>query len=211
MLDKNFIGEQPFQEDTASATDFVGVDIESQVDLKGSPNLGKFKSVEELLKAYNNLHGEFTKKCQALNEALREKQNVDNTETVPAYESSDWQKSVDEFLIRYPQAKGFSKEIANVITSDKDLKFCQNSLELAFCKVLENENSRLNNLLNDDEYLLRNLNEKSKESIIKEYLSQINNNSPALITSKGGNNVVATYKKPLSVNEAGELAKKLFK
>ena len=211
MLEKNINGEQPIQEDTASATDVVGVDNVSQVDLEGSPKLGKFKNVDELIKAYNNLQGEFTKKCQALNDILKKKDSIDNVQNTPIYELSDWQESVDRFLENYPQAKAFSKEIADVIASDKDLGYKPNSLELAFCKVLENENFRLNTLLNDNEFILKNLNEKGKELIVKEYLSQINNNSPALITSKGGNNIVATYKKPLSVNEAGELAKKLFK
>lgn len=211
MLNEFLNGEQPFQEDAASAADVVGVDNVSQVDLEGSPKLGKFKNVEELIKSYNNLQSEFTKKCQTLNDVLKQKGNVDNVENTPTHELDDWQQVVDNFLIKYPQAKSFSKEIANVISSDKDLMSKQNSLELAFCKVLENENIRLNSLLNDNEYIVKNLSNENKEKIVKEYLSQINNNSPVLITSKGGNNVVATYKKPLSVNEAGELAKKLFK
>ena len=211
MRDNNLDGEQLSLSQSASATDFVGFDNVSQDDFGSSPNLGKFKNVEQLLKAYNNLQSEFTKKCQAFNELLKERNEVDNVNITPTFEKEDWQTKVDNFLQRYPQAKKFSKQIAEVISSDKDLIYSSNSLEMAFCKVMEDENFRLNNLINDKDFIVKNIDEDSKKSILNEYLSQINNNSPALINSKGGNNIVATYRKPLSVIEAGELAKKMFK
>ena len=40
--------------------------LEQPIEKQGSNNFGKFKDVESLLKAYNNLESEFTKKSQKL-------------------------------------------------------------------------------------------------------------------------------------------------
>jgi type I restriction-modification system DNA methylase subunit len=53
--------------------------------------------------------------------------------------------------------------------------------------------------------------ETAKDDIVKEYLKEVNFNTPFLFGSQSGSNVVATNKRPMSVNEAGEMAKKLFK
>lgn len=206
MIDEKLIGEQPSPEDATSATN-VGFDNVSPDSQEGSL-LGKFKDVESLMKAYNNLHSEFTKKCQTLNELLRENKNVDNA-IAPTFENNNWQENVDKFLKTHPQAKSFTKQITEEISSDKVFYSGENSLEIAYSKVLEKENSRLADALNG-ENLLNLINEETKEQIINDYLKQVNS-SPFLITSKGGNNVVTSYKKPYSVNEAGEMAKKLFK
>ena len=206
MIEEKNIGEQPSLDVATSATD-VGINETSPVSLEGSP-LGKFKDVDSLLKAYNNLHSEFTKKCQAFNELKRSQDNNDNAK--PLFESENWQQKVDEFLKLRPQAKFFTKQIAEEIASDKILQTQQNSLEIAYSNVLEKENKQLKNNLNT-ENLLELLSEKDKEKIISEYLSKINCESPFLMSSRGGNNIVSSYKKPSSVNEAGEMAKKIFK
>lgn len=202
--------EQLSSDYVASATDSVGIDNLSVDNHESSLNLGKFKSVEELMKAYNNLQSEFTKKCQLLNDLVKEKSDnvLHNT---PDNESFDWQQIVDTFLIKHPQAKEFSKEIADVITSDKELMNNQNSLEIAYGRVLENDNNRLKKLLKDEKYIETHITENIKQEILKNYLSQVNNNSPFLMNSKGGNNITTSYKKPISVIEAGEMAKKIFK
>lgn len=210
MEEKNY-GEQLSNHYTTSATDSVGFENASLENVEGSPSLGKFKNVDELLKAYNSLQSEFTKKCQSLNEVLKKKEEIDNACKTPIYESNDWQTQVDNFLKRCPQAKDFSKQIAELVISDKDLICNQNSLELAYGKVMEKENSRLNNLLNDKDYLIQTLDQQDREKIVKDYLNRINNNVPSLMNSKNGNNVMASYKRPNSVGEAGEMAKKLFK
>ena len=206
MIEEKFNGEQPELDVATSATN-VGIDNASQASLEGSP-LGKFKDVESLLKAYNNLHSEFTKKCQAFNELKRMHENDDNVK--PLFECEDWQSKVDEFLKNRPQAKAFTKQIAEEIASDKILHTMQNSLEMAYSIVLEKENERLKKSLSGEQ-LITNLSDKDKEAIVAEYLNKINHNSPFLMSSRGGNNIVSSYKKPSSVNEAGEMAKKIFK
>ena len=207
MEEKEKFGEQP--NDVATSATNVGIDNVSQ-DSQGSP-LGKFKDVESLLKAYNNLQSEFTKKCQTLNELLKEQQKEDNVTNAPQYVDDSWQKNVDEFFKIHPAAKIHTKAIADVLASDKVIANSNNSLGLAYSTVLENENKKLNSLLNDKERIFNQITPEIKEKIISEYLKGINKNSPFLLTSSGGNNIVSTYKKPINIIEAGEMAKKIFK
>lgn len=206
MKEKDIFGEQPISDDATSATS-VGFDNVSPDNPAGSP-IGKFKDVESLYKSYSNLQSEFTKKCQAYNELLKEKENSDNVNTTPQYEQENWQISVDNFLNKYPQAKKYSKEIANVLSSDKDNHI---SLEMAYSMVLEEENQKLTSILSDEKHIVQAISPKIKEDIVKQYLKEVNLKSPFLFGSESGSNVVATYKRPMSVNEAGEMAKKLFK
>lgn len=207
MSEEKIFGEQPSLDVATSATD-VGIDTLSPASLEGSP-LGKFKDVESLLTAYNNLQSEFTKKCQALNEIKKAQENDDNAKA-PLFERNNWQAEVDEFLKAHPQAKPFTREIAETIASDKILHTNKNSLEIAYSSVLEKENNRLKDMLKSDN-VISSLSETDKEKIVTEYINKINHQSPFLMSSKGGNNIVSSYKKPNSVNEAGEMAKKIFK
>lgn len=206
MNNNEIFGEQPVIDDATSATT-VGFDNESPDNQQGSP-IGKFKDVETLYKSYNSLQSEFTKKCQAYNELLKEK-SCDNVEKTPQYEQENWQEKVDIFLKKYPQAKKYSKEIANIISSDKD-KY-DISLEMAYSRVLEEENKKLTFILNDEKHIVNAITPEIKEKIVKQYLKEVNLNTPFLFGSESGSNVIAAYKRPMSVNEAGEMAKKLFK
>ena len=47
-----------------------GAPAPTQTDNEASASVGKFANSDELLKAYNHLEAEFTKKCQQLKEAL---------------------------------------------------------------------------------------------------------------------------------------------
>lgn len=208
MLDELKNGEQLSSDYTTSATG-VGFDNLSYGNHDGSPIDGKFKTVDELIKAYESLQSEFTKKCQALSE-LKKNNESDNAPSVPPYENSDWQEKVDEFLLNHPLAKKFSREISEIISSDKVLGGAQNSLEVAYGKVLEKENEKLNNRLNDNEFAINSLSDSDKEKIVKDYLKKVSL-SPNLMTSKGGNTIASSYKKPTTVFEAGEMAKKIFK
>ena len=63
---------------------------------------GKFKSAEELLKAYNALEGEFTKRSQKLSEY--EKKSAE----------PDWESKVNKFVGKYPIAEKYVKHLTSV-------------------------------------------------------------------------------------------------
>lgn len=201
------IGEQPYLEDATSATD-VGIDYVSPDSQDGSP-LGKFKNVESLLEAYNNLHSEFTKKCQAFNE-LKKQLSCDNVDKTPQFAKENWQNKVDEFLKLHPSAKNHSKLIADMLSSDKELASSEYSLEVAYARVLEDENKKLTSCMSDENYILNSITPNIKDKIVREYLKEVNKNMPFLINSKGGTNVITSYKKPTNMLEAKEMATKIF-
>lgn len=198
------IGEQPNHEATLTAA--ADVENESTGLREGSP-LGKFKSSESLLSSYNALQVEFTKKCQQLSELTKQKNDNANT---PFFETDGWQQKLDDFFTKNPKAKEFSKEIANVIVGDKEIANGKSPLEMAYAVVLENNYTSLLNNVNNDEFLLEKLSKTAKETILNNYLKELNN-SPFLMTGTKGNVVATGCNAPKNVYEAGEMAKKMFK
>ena len=71
---------------------------------KGEVSLGKFKDTESLVKAYNSLQAEFTKRCQRLKElesvALNSK-NVTQEDVAPTNRQGITDKEKDEILKEY--------------------------------------------------------------------------------------------------------------
>lgn len=63
----------------------------------------RFKTPDELLKAYECLEKEFTKRSQKL-KAL-EKELSEKAPSNVAYAQNDWQQKVDDFLNRVPKSR----------------------------------------------------------------------------------------------------------
>ena len=118
---------------------------------------------------------------------------------------------MDKFFETYPNAKQHAKAMANWLASDKTIINSNSSLAEAYSAVLEDENKRLNYIINDKNRVIEMIGPEVKEKIINDYLKGLNKTSPFLIASKGGNDVIASYKKPINMKEAGEMAKKIFK
>lgn len=215
----------------------VEVEAGEQI-LNGSQS--KFKDVKSLEQAYLNLQSEFTRKCQRLSEL--EKSSGDNLLTKnasdsannneidsdsdstsesdkpqvskPFYEMEGWQESVNNFLTIHPDASEFASEIVNEILMDKDLAFSPNSLTNAYNKILASKYIPKQNLLEDEDFVNNYIltNEKIKEKIINNYIKNLNNNTPKVISSSHLSSVGLTpNKKPTTLEEAKLLAKNMFK
>lgn len=211
----------------------VGLGSEEQVEVEADEQIlngsqSKFKDVKSLEQAYLNLQSEFTRKCQRLSEL--EKSSGDNlltknasdstseSENVkvskPFYEMEGWQESVNNFLTIHPDASEFASEIVNEILMDKDLAFSPNSLTNAYNKILASKYIPKQNLLEDDDFVNNYIltNEKIKEKIINNYIKNLNNNTPKVISSSHLSSVGLTpNKKPTTLEEAKLLAKNMFK
>lgn len=211
----------------------VGLGSEEQVEVEADEQIlngsqSKFKDVKSLEQAYLNLQSEFTRKCQRLSEL--EKSSGDNlltknasdstseSENVkvskPFYEMEGWQESVNNFLTNHPDASEFASEIVNEILMDKDLAFSPNSLTNAYNKILASKYIPKQNLLEDEDFVNNYIltNEKIKEKIINNYIKNLNNNTPKVISSSHLSSVGLTpNKKPTTLEEAKLLAKNMFK
>ena len=182
---------------------------------KPSSPIQKFKSLESLEKAYINLEKEFTKKCQELktlkqinSDNAEVKQNADEQQniTAPQLDLQSWEEKVKDFFEKNPQAKTFSKQISEILSSEQSIN--EQSLEKAFEKVKLDNFKTKQEMIQDEsfisEYVLNN--EEIKQRIIKEYLSNImQNKKVALISSNDGSSVMVSPKnKPKSLKEAGD-------
>lgn len=182
-----FQGESQKTEETA----------EKEIDQKPS---SKFKSVEELEKAYNELEKEFTRRCQKL--AKYEKEIGQSTET-----PGEWKAKVDKFFDETPDAKQFAREIAGEISKDASLRSRSDCLEVALTRVLLSRYRTPRDLATDEEFLKEHIlgSDFVKKAVIDGYMKDLRAGKPPVLISKAGQNTVAPRNKPQSIQEAGRL------
>ncbi len=211
MSEELEIREQPTSVVSATVAEANCDDI-SVNNEEGS--LGKFKNANSLLKAYEELEKEFTRKSQRLSE-LEKMFESDNVEkSTPGYSKSDWQEKTKEFLQKNSGAKNFAEEISKMLFEDKDLACLPNSLEMAYAKVLASKYKSNEELINSSEFLDNYVynNENIKNNIIKTYLKEVNNNQtpPIILNSKGASVGFVAPTKPKNLKEARLAVEKLF-
>lgn len=190
---------------------------------KGS-QLGKFKTSDDLLKAYNNLQAEFTRKCQKLSEIQKQNTKKDDIESLkekieilsPEFEQENWRSKVAVFLTENDKAKGFSREISNEILKDPGLQSNPNMLDIAWARVIARNYKSPEQIIGDssfmESYILSN--ENIKKQIISSYISELTNKkTPSVIGSgvKGGMSLLTKGSRPSSLDDAKALAEKMLK
>lgn len=183
--------------------------------------LGKFKSVQALMDAYNSLQAEFTKKCQALSELKKdkidEKQNeidVNKSEVSTEFETEVLQESNEDFneesfskfLLENSEAGEFAEEIKQKFSA----KSQTSPYEVAWANVL------IGKLKQDDsdkiinQYVLSNENVKNK--IIESYLKELSaTHMPKVLSSQSGERVSGVVPEaPKTLKDAKALVDKMF-
>ncbi len=185
--------------------------IDEQITQQSTENIGKqegefgkFKSSEELVKAYSSLEKEFTKRSQRLKEL--EKSTAKSTEPI------DWEKTVDDFIQKYPSSQELLDEIGGVVESDPALLQREKGLELAYLEVLSKKFRSEKSYAEDGEFLLKYapLNKDVRAKIIGEYVSSLN--QPVVRTiGRGGEIPIAEPIRPKTVEDAGSMALKILK
>lgn len=188
----------------------------SEVGSLANGELGKFKSVEALMDAYNSLQAEFTKKCQALSELKKDK--TEKEEAVKEDFDADKEIVNDEilnddnfnqFLLENSEAQEYAEEIKEKVSSDN---LNPSPYEVAWAKVLigklkdKTENS--DKIIN--QYVLSNENVKNK--IIESYLSELSKaKTPMVISSQSGERVSGVMPDaPKTLKEAKKIVNKMF-
>ncbi len=216
--------EQPECLEAKSSADYA-VNNEEGKEAEGSL-YGKFKSASDLLKAYENLEAEFTRKSQKLSMleksqatkaentealALNAEEAIAGESEVPAFEKESWLDEVKIFYEKNPQAKGFEEQIARLILSDKELIKSSSPLEDAWQKVALLNAKSPSQLLTDEKMLAEIYSSKEiRENILKQYLSEIKT-APIVISSKMGKEInIAKKAMPKTLEDARSVAEKLF-
>lgn len=183
MEEENNIEEQPSFEGSSEPIE-VEQTAESSEAERGVP-VGKFKSVDDLYDAYNNLQSEFTRKCQRLAELEKDKTQKD--------EISIETKLEDEFkvfLAENSEAAAFAEQIKNEVLQNEELKTSQKPFDKVWSKMIYEKFSLpdkakeplvQNFVLNDED--LKNL-------VIEKYVKELSEHKvPTLMTTSSGERV----------------------
>ena len=179
-------------------------------------SVGKFANSEELLKAYQNLEAEFTKKCQQLKEAERRSEPTDlaSEGSAPLYEKEDWDDRVADFLGKYPVAEEYAAEIGAVLKEDAALASREDCLEAALGRVVAAHYRNPESIAEDEAFLEKHVyhNDKIRDRVIQEYLEGLSPLSGAPKTiPHGGAAAIIPPARPRTIEEAGAMAEKLIK
>ena len=183
----------------------------------GSNLLGKFNDVDELLKAYNNLQAEFTRKCQKLSmleKENEEKKNQENSlnqkaDVKPIYMQENFDQSLTDFLAEKPNAKQYAKEISLELINDSSLNLVQ-----AYERVFARKFKEPEELLKDNDFVQNYIltNEGLKKELLKEYVKSVKESTvPHLISGNFGLSGNSANIEISSLEEANKLALKLFR
>lgn len=193
----------------------------SEVGSLEQGDLGKFKSVQALMDAYNNLQAEFTKKCQVLSELKKDKTEEMDKENFAHEIKSEvrdeennilqnelTEEKFNQFLSENSEAQAYAEEIKEKISSHIN----SSPYEVAWAKVvlgkLKEENENSDKIIN--QYVLSNENVKNK--IIENYLKELSNTkSPLVISSQSGERVSGVLPDtPKTLKDAKKLVNKMF-
>lgn len=167
---------------------------------------GKFKDLESLLKAYDSLEAEFTRRSQRLKELERgaaDKTNRTDSESSPPPGGSG-ENTEEEFVKLYPRAKEFSQQIAAArhkqgLNGAKDM-------ERVYIGILEENLKSSENKFSEEKFLLEKVRENPAvlDKILKSYLKELVNSKPK--AAFGGGNALATPpKRPKNLTEASAM------
>ena len=161
----------------------------------------KFKSVEELEKAYESLEKEFTRRSQRLAK-LEKEMKQDKVET-----DAEWKAKVDKFFSENPSAKPFAKQMSDEIIRDNTLRSRSDCLETALTRVLLEAYRAPKDLATDEDFLKEHIlgSDFVKKAVIEGYMKDLREGKPPVLISARGQNTVAPRSKPKTIEEAGKM------
>ena len=172
-------------------------------NLGSNENLGKFKDAQSLLKAYNSLEAEFTKKSQRL--SLLESEN-EKAQTELA-KKAELDKRVEEFVTKFEAVKPFSSALKETLTNQESA-----SLEEEAVKLLASNYKSAFDYANDSEFLNNYIfnNQEIKDKIVKEYLNKVTQYSPIKVENSSSSISLTPPNIPSTIQEAGRMAKSII-
>lgn len=168
---------------------------------KEEHSFGKFKTADELLKAYKSLEAEFTKRSQKLAKYENDKEK-----------SKSWEEKVDNFFERNPIASSYVDKIMDELVLDGELKESEECLDIAFNRALNKLLKPYDRLVKDREFLDKYVvnNDEIKEEIIATYLSNVAKSHPYNLIDEGGKFTLSPKNRPKTIRECGDYIEKTF-
>jgi len=206
MEDVEMKEEQPIAEqaNVSSETNFESADsCEGSSSCDTNVSLGKFKSTEALLDAYNSLQAEFTKKCQKISELEREKTFKESPEAK--------NERLDMFLSKNRDAFSCKEEFMAFLDKEEDNSDSMDGVWAKF--VLSKLSSSDENYGKDpivDKYIFQD--EFVRNKILENYIKELNYKKPPVIMRAQSDGVVAEQKPatPSTLGEAKKIVEDMF-
>jgi len=165
------------ERDTSSQTQ---VQLTSKKVETESGKFGKFDSADQLLKAYDSLQREYTKKCQMLNKYKRDFGGIDAEAAV----------------------KKISKDKDNCIDCKSDIDGKTKSTE---CVEIQDDTDR-----DIEQSAGDKCEQKIESSIIANYLKRLAQTSAPTLIKKSGFAIVSPYTPPKTLQEAKRIADQII-
>ena len=180
-------------------------------------NLGKFKSVQALMDAYESLQSEFTKKCQLLSQYQKDKTDISEDEQNKEEKTEEGQKEEGfnqeefmQFLSGNGRAREYAEEIKSAFgqISQKQKSPYQVAWESVVANHLNDENKAGDPIIN--EYVLSDENVRNK--IIEGYIRQLSSSQPPLTLSSGRGQSAAQVMpdRPQTLADAKRIVDQMF-
>ena len=165
---------------------------------------GKFGTPEALLKAYNELEKEFTRKSQRLKEAERE---IARQSAPHRPDEEQWRAEVEGFFATFPAAERFAPEIAGELKSDPALAEEKDCRYIALVRVLAAAHRTPEQLVADGQFLKDYVlsSPDVRAAVIGEYLRGLRKGAPPVVMGDGGQAGVLPPRRLASIEEAGRL------
>ena len=198
------------QDKNANLQNFQKENIAKENSSHGSNErpFGKFDSADALLKAYNSLQSEFTRKCQAIANASSE----NPVRPVDAY--NEIKSRVNEFANNNSLAKKYESELLEKVLSDTSSDSML-AIKDAYTQILESHFASPDELAKSEEFLSKYIysDDELCDKILANVVDKIQASSaPRVLTRSSGSAISLTpINKPADLKEAGELAKSLLK
>lgn len=154
---------------------------------RGVP-VGKFKSVDDLYTAYNNLQAEFTRKSQKLSALEKEKMTAN-----PSVSNENLEDKFASFLSKNQEAVLYADELKSRVVQNESLKNEKDCFDRAWAQMLY---EKLSSPGKAKEPIVQNFILKDndlKNLIITDYMKQLQeHNTPFVMSSESGERVTKT-------------------
>lgn len=183
----------------------TGRDNQEITSESASVNFGKFKDAESLIKAYNSLQAEFTKKSQRLSELESEIKPLNKMDKVNSI--------VNGWTSDYSVLGAFKDELKDyLVNSDSD--DLEKLAEQKIIKMLAENYVSPKDLVKDKEFLSNYIfnNDDVKNVIVKDYLSKLKSAPNVKVATNFNSAIPLTPPaKVRTISEASQIAKSMIK
>lgn len=174
-------------------------ETEVSVPENNDRGFGKFSSGEELLKAYESLEKEFTKRSQRLKdaEAALQKESEKALKT----------QAVEAFRLKYPEVDSSMDEIVSLASEISDDRSYESKLESAFLDVMRRDFRSRDSYESDAEFLVNATlnNPEARSRVFNRVLGDLERPS-ARLAGKGGETPMLTPGRASNLQEASAMA-----